>query len=62
MGICRVDQPSLFYEFSLERRLPASHLPHSIDRLADLADLRLELARARRLSTGHARAHRTHRR
>jgi hypothetical protein len=35
MGPRQVDQASLFYEFSLERHVPASHSLRSIDRFVD---------------------------
>ena len=38
MGERRVDQGSLFYEFSLERHVPADHLLRAIDRGVTLAD------------------------
>ena len=38
MGERRVDQSSLFYEFSLERHVPADHLLRAIDLFVDLAD------------------------
>ena len=44
MGPRQVDQAALFYEFSLERHVPASHLLRSIDRFVNLSDLRRELA------------------
>src|SRR5262245_10138032 len=44
MGERRVDQGSLFYEFSLERHVPADHLLRAIDRFVDFADLRVQLA------------------
>ena len=44
MGERRVDQGALFYEFSLERHVPAGHLLRAIDRFVDLADLRVQLA------------------
>jgi transposase len=44
MGERRVDQGALFYEFSLERHVPADHLLRAIDRFVDLADLRVRLA------------------
>lgn len=40
MGPRQVDQASLFYEFSLDGHVPASHLLRSIDRFVDLSDLR----------------------
>jgi transposase len=44
MGHQRVEQAALFYEFSLERHVPADHLLRSIDRFVDLGGLRLELS------------------
>jgi transposase len=44
MGPRQIDQAALFYEFSLERHVPASHLLRSIDRFVDLSDVRSELA------------------
>ena len=44
MGHRQVDQAALFYEFSLERHVPAGHLLRSIDRFVELGDLRRELA------------------
>jgi len=44
MGPRQVDQAALFYEFSLERHVPTSHLLRSIDRFVDLSGLRRELA------------------
>ena len=44
MGERRVAQEALFYEFSLERHVPASHLLRSIDRFVDLSGIRSELA------------------
>jgi transposase len=43
MGHRRVEQPALFYEFSLERHIPADHLLRSIDRFVELGELRREL-------------------
>src|ERR1700748_2942955 len=43
MGERRVDQGSLFYEFSLERHVPADHLLRAIDRFVDLSELREHL-------------------
>jgi transposase len=40
MGQRQVEQAALFYEFSLERHVPAAHLLRSIDRFADLSDVR----------------------
>jgi hypothetical protein len=37
MGPRQVDQAGLFYEFSLERHVPAGHLLRSIDRFVDLS-------------------------
>src|SRR3954464_13002625 len=44
MGPRRVDQAALFYEFSLERHVPAGHLLRSIDRFVDLSEVRSHLA------------------
>ena len=43
MGHRQVDQAALFYEFSLERHIPADHSLRSIDRFVKLEDLRREL-------------------
>ncbi len=43
MGERTVAQEALFYEFSLERHVPADHLLRSIDRFVDLSGLREEL-------------------
>ena len=43
MGHRQVEQAALFYEFSLERHVPADHLLHSIDRFVELGELRREL-------------------
>src|SRR5438270_4240900 len=44
MGHRQVEQTALFYEFSLERHVPADHLLRSIDRFVELDELRRELA------------------
>jgi transposase len=44
MGPRQIDQAALFYEFSLERHVPAGHLLRSIDRFVDLSDVRSHLA------------------
>src|SRR5215472_10749977 len=44
MGESRTGQEALFYEFSLERHVPAEHLLRSIDRFVDLDGVRCELA------------------
>ena len=44
MGTRQVDQAALFYEFSLERHVPASHLLRSIERFVDLSGVRNQLA------------------
>jgi len=36
MGHRQVEQAALFYEFSLDRHIPADHLLRSIDRFVDL--------------------------
>lgn len=46
MGPRQVDQASLFYEFSLERHVPAGHLLRSIDRFVDLSALRRDWPRS----------------
>ncbi len=43
MGERRVAQGALFYEFSLERHVPADHLLRAIDRVVDLSGLRAHL-------------------
>jgi transposase len=44
MGHRQVEQAALFYEFSLERHVPADHLLRSIDRFVEFGDVRRELA------------------
>src|SRR5688572_22858629 len=44
MGPRLVDQAALFYEFSLERHVPAAHLLRAIDRFVDLSEVRGHLA------------------
>ena len=44
MGERQVQQDALFYEFSLERHVPAKHLLRAIDRFVDLDGLRVHLA------------------
>jgi transposase len=44
MGHRQVEQATLFYEFSLERHVPADHLLRSIDHFVEFGDLRRELA------------------
>ena len=44
MGDRQVLQGALFYEFSLEEHVPASHMLRSIDRFVDLGDVRAHLA------------------
>jgi hypothetical protein len=43
MGHRQVEQAALFYEFSLERHIPADHLLQSIDRFVDLEQVRRDL-------------------
>jgi transposase len=43
MGERTVVQEALFYEFNLERHLPADHLLRSIDRFVDLSGIRAHL-------------------
>jgi len=44
MGERRVDQGALFYEFSLERHVPADHLLRAVDRFVELGGLRASLS------------------
>ena len=44
MGERRTGQGALFYEFSLERHVPAEHMLRAIDRFVDLGELRAHLA------------------
>lgn len=44
MGLRQVGQAKLFYEFSLERRIPADNLSRSIDRVVDLGEVRRDWA------------------
>ena len=44
MGRRRVEQVALFYEFSLERYIPADHLLRSIDRFVEFEEIRRDLA------------------
>ena len=44
MGERQVEQGSLFYQFSLERHVPASHLLRAIDRFVDLEEVRAHVA------------------
>lgn len=44
MGDRRVDQAALFYEFSLERHVPAAHMLRAIDRFVDLEGVRAHVA------------------
>src|ERR1043165_3664409 len=44
MGHRQVEQAALFYEFSLERHVPADYQLRSIDRFVELGELRRELA------------------
>lgn len=43
MGERTTEQAALFYEFSLERHVPADHLLRSIDRFVDLSGIREHL-------------------
>jgi transposase len=40
----RVDQAALFYDFSLERHVPATRLLRAINRFVDLSDVRSDMA------------------
>jgi transposase len=44
MGERQVDQGALFYEFSLEKHVPADHMLRAIDRFVDLGEVRPYLA------------------
>jgi transposase len=44
MGPQQTDQAALFYEFSLERHVPAAHMLRNIDRFVDLSVIRRDLA------------------
>jgi hypothetical protein len=44
MGDRKVQQDALFYEFSLERHVPETHLPRAIDRFVELDSIRAHLA------------------
>jgi len=43
MGHRQVEQAALFYEFSLDKHIPADHLLRSIDRFVELGKVRREL-------------------
>ena len=44
MGSRQIEQGVLFYNFSLDARVPSDHLLRSIDRFVELSELRRELA------------------
>lgn len=44
MGERRIEQPALFYEFSLDGHVPQDHLLRAIDRFVDLEGVRAHLA------------------
>ena len=44
MGERQTDQAALFYEFSLERHVPAEHMLRAIDRFVDLSGVREHVA------------------
>lgn len=44
MGERRIEQPALFYEFSLDGHVPQDHLLRAIDRFVDLGGVRAHLA------------------
>ena len=44
MGPRQVEQGSLFYDFSVERHVPADHLLRSIDRFVELSEVRRDMA------------------
>ncbi|SDJ35489.1 Transposase domain [Bradyrhizobium sp. Rc2d] len=43
IGHRQVEQAALFYEFSLEKHIPADHLLRSVDRFFDLQEIRRNL-------------------
>ncbi|MCP4735084.1 MAG: IS5/IS1182 family transposase, partial [Bosea sp.] len=43
MGERQMAQEALFYEFSLERHVPADHWVRGIDRFIDLSEIRTHL-------------------
>jgi hypothetical protein len=43
MGHRQGEPAALFYEFSLDKHIPADHLLRSIDRFVELGDVRREL-------------------
>ena len=43
VGHRQVEQAALFYEFSLDKHIPADHLLRSIDRFVEPGDVRREL-------------------
>src|ERR1044072_9842225 len=43
VGHRRVEKVALFYEFSLERHVPADHMLRSIDRFVELSGVRAHL-------------------
>jgi transposase len=44
MGERQIDQAALFYEFSLDRHVPADHILRAINRFVDLERVRTHLA------------------
>jgi transposase len=44
LGERQVDQSALFYEFSLEKQVPADYMLRAVDRFVDLSDVRTHLA------------------
>ena len=44
MGHRQVEQAALYYEFLLEKHIPADHLMRSIDRFVDLEQVSRDLA------------------
>ena len=53
MGHRQGEQAALFYEFSLEKHVPADHLLRSIDRFVELGDVRRELPMFYSTMAGH---------
>jgi hypothetical protein len=44
MGERQIDQAALFYEFSLNKHVPADHMLRAVDRFVDLDGVRTHLA------------------
>ena len=53
MGHRQVEQAALFYEFSLDRHVPADHLLRSIDRFVELVGTAARAGRSTARWAGH---------